>query len=167
MSASRQSADLERWARLRFAIIGPLLAAPPKKGELQEALEKLAAKQWQHPVSGLPVTFGFSTLERWYYAARKAEDPVGTLRRRRRNDAGRTRRLSVALRECVRAQYQEHPGWSVQLHYDNLAAAVAEDPSLGPLSSYATLRRYFKAQGMHPRRTPKRNTPGALEAEQL
>lgn len=166
MNPSRQCADLERWARLRFAIIGPLLAAPPKKGELQEALEKLASKQWQHPVSGLPVKFGFSTLERWYYAARKAKDPVGTLRRRRRNDAGRTRLLSVALRECVRAQYKEHPGWSVQLHYDNLAAAVAEDPSLGALSSYATLRRYMKAQGMHRRRTPKRNTPGALEAEQ-
>ena len=32
-------ADPQRWARLRFAIIGPLLAAPPKPGELQAALE--------------------------------------------------------------------------------------------------------------------------------
>jgi hypothetical protein len=27
--------DRDRWARLRFAIIGPLLAAPPLKGELR------------------------------------------------------------------------------------------------------------------------------------
>lgn len=165
MSPSRQSPDPQRWARLRFAIIGPLLAAPPKQGELQEALEKLASKQWQHPVSGLPVKFGFSTLERWYHAARKAKNPIDTLRRRRRNDAGRTRRLSTSLRQRVREQYKAHPGWSVQLHHDNLAAAAAEDPSLRPLCSYATLRRYLKAQGMHRRRTPKRNTPGALEAE--
>ena len=34
----------DRWARLRFAIIGPLLAAPPVAGELHEALTVLAAK---------------------------------------------------------------------------------------------------------------------------
>ncbi len=36
----------ERWARLRFAIIGPLLAAPPSDGDLQAALAALAAKTW-------------------------------------------------------------------------------------------------------------------------
>ncbi len=29
-----QDADPDRWARLRFAIIGPVLAAPPRRGEL-------------------------------------------------------------------------------------------------------------------------------------
>ena len=29
----------DRWARLRFAIIGPLLAAPPDAGELHDALD--------------------------------------------------------------------------------------------------------------------------------
>ena len=56
----------DRWARLRFAIIGPLLAAPPDPGELQTALGLLAAKTWRHPTSGLDVNFGLSTLERWY-----------------------------------------------------------------------------------------------------
>ena len=41
---------IDRWARLRFAIIGPLLAAPPAKGELRQALEALAKKRWKHPV---------------------------------------------------------------------------------------------------------------------
>ena len=66
MSPPRHSLKLNRWACLRFAIIGPLLAAPPEPGELHEALEKLAAKNWIHPLTGLPVRFGFSTVERWY-----------------------------------------------------------------------------------------------------
>ena len=30
--------DPDRWARLRFAIIGPLLAAPPQWGKLRKKL---------------------------------------------------------------------------------------------------------------------------------
>ncbi|NEV65453.1 IS481 family transposase, partial [Thiorhodococcus minor] len=70
MSAPIDIPPRERWARLRFAIIGPLLAAPPPSGQLQTALAVLAEKTWRHPVSGLDVRFGVSTLERWYYAAR-------------------------------------------------------------------------------------------------
>jgi putative transposase len=39
----------QRWAHLRFSIVGPLLAAPPARGELQAELERLAAKEWLHP----------------------------------------------------------------------------------------------------------------------
>ena len=42
----------ERWARFRFSVIGPLLAAPPERGELQEQLKSLAAKKWHHPITG-------------------------------------------------------------------------------------------------------------------
>ncbi|MFA9495724.1 MAG: 50S ribosomal protein L29, partial [Candidatus Bathyarchaeota archaeon] len=31
----------DRWARFRFAIVGPLLAAPPKRGELRTELMKI------------------------------------------------------------------------------------------------------------------------------
>lgn len=41
---------VDRWARLRFAIIGPLLAAPPATGELKSSLESLARKTWTHPI---------------------------------------------------------------------------------------------------------------------
>jgi len=58
----------ERWARLRFSVIGQLLASPPAKGELHAALEELAAREWRHPSTGAPVRFGVSTLERWYSA---------------------------------------------------------------------------------------------------
>jgi len=37
----------ERWAHFRFSVIGPLLAAPPDRGELREELEILARKKWR------------------------------------------------------------------------------------------------------------------------
>jgi hypothetical protein len=58
----------DRWARLRFSVVGPLLAAPPPQGELTPELERLAGKVWRHPVTGEPVRFAHSTLERWYSA---------------------------------------------------------------------------------------------------
>ncbi len=57
----------ERWAHLRFSVIGQLLAAPPDEGELRAAIEGLAAGTPRHPTTGEPVRFGFSTIERWYY----------------------------------------------------------------------------------------------------
>ena len=158
--------DLDRWARLRFAIIGPLLAAPPKPGALRQALQALASKSWTHPVNGTAVSFSFATVERWYYAARQATDPVAVLRRRAREDAGHFRRLNAALIQALEAQYRGHPGWTVQLHYDNLAALAEETPALQPLPSYGTLRRYMKARGYHRRRPPKRDTPGACQARE-
>ncbi len=158
--------DLDRWARLRFAIIGPLLAAPPKAGALRQALEALARKSWTHPVNGTAVSFSFATVERWYYGARQATDPVAALRRRAREDAGHFRRLSAALIQALEAQYRGHPGWTVQLHYDNLAALAEEASALQPLPSYGTLRRYMKARGYHRRRPPKRDTPGARQARE-
>lgn len=52
----------DRWARLRFSVIGPLMASPPEPGRLRDALPILAAKTWRHPDSGLDVRFGVSTL---------------------------------------------------------------------------------------------------------
>jgi len=154
----------ERWARLRFAIIGPLLAAPPSPGELRGTLKQLAGQSFRHPIKGTAIRFGFATLERWYYAARKALDPVAVLGRRTRSDAGRTRRLAPTWIPIIRAQVEAHPGWTMQLHYDNLKAGAMDEDTLEPLPSYATVRRYLKAQGYQRRRPPKRKTPGAEAA---
>jgi len=153
----------DRWAHLRFAVVGALLAAPPKKGELQTALTRLAAQEWQHPIRREPVRFAFSTLERWYYHARHATtDPVGRLRRRIRRDAGQQPSLGEPLRDAVRAQYAAHRSWSYQLHVDNLRVLVVDDPTLGPLPSYATVRRFMQAQGLlRQRRHTARDRPGA------
>lgn len=35
------------WARFRFSVIGPLLSAPPARGELKAAIRLLAEKIWR------------------------------------------------------------------------------------------------------------------------
>jgi len=157
----------ERWGALRFSVIGQLLAAPPGKGELAAAIAALAERTWQHPTTGKPVRFGFSTIERWYYRALKERsDPVGVLRRKLRADAGRQTAMSGAVRRAIIAQYAAHKSWSVRLHHDNLAALAENNPDLAPLPSYATLRRFFKASGFYKRRrVTSRHTEGAERAE--
>lgn len=152
----------DRWARLRFAIIGPLLAAPPRDGELHAALRTLAAQSWRHPISGQDIQFGVSTLERWYYAAKSARDPVAVLRNRLRDDTGRFVSLTPRVIELLTTQYHEHPGWTIRLHVDNLRVALKGSDT--PLPSYPTVRRYLRAQGMHRQARPKRSTAGALLA---
>lgn len=154
----------ERWARLRFSIVGPLLAAPPGPGELATLLAGLADKEWKHPTKGTPVRFAASTLERWYYAALKARDPIADLRRRSRKDAGQHRAMTPKLRSVLRAQYDAHTGWSMQLHADNLRELVKADPSLGPMPSYPTVRRYMRAHGLVKVRRKRTDTPGAQRA---
>jgi len=158
--------DPDRWARLRFAIIGPLLAAPPPRGELQQRLLDLSTSRWKHPVNGTDIHFSMATIERWFYAARQAADPVGALRRQRRGDAGRARRLTALQIQALETQYESHKSWTVQLHVDNLRALAEEEKALRVIPSYGTIRRYLKARGHHRKRTPKRNTPGARLAEQ-
>jgi putative transposase len=156
-----------RWARFRFSIIGPLLSAPPKAGELQVALLELSKKLWRHPISGLPMSVGVSTIERWLYHARHQADPIGALRTKRRTDAGATRELSAALKIEIHRQYRAHPGWSYQLHADNLAVRVKEEPALTPMPSYNTIRRYMKTNGLCKRRVIKqRQTEGAIKASE-
>jgi putative transposase len=157
----------EKWATFRFSVIGLLLAAPPKKGDLASAITALAERTWQHPISGEPTRFGFSTIERWYYRALKARsDPVGVLRRKPRIDAGLQPAISSAVRQALIAQYAAHKSWSAQLHHDNLAALAESNPDLLPLPSYATLRRFLKANGFVKRRLlTSRRTEGAERAE--
>jgi len=152
----------DRWARLRFAIIGPLLAAPPAAGELREALNILAAKVWRHPFTGLEIRFGCSTLERWYYAAKKAADPVQALRNQVRGDIGRFPSLSAEAVQVLTGLYRDHPGWTAQLLHDNLRVTLATAGTKCP--SYPSVRRYLKAQGLLRRRPLRRVSEGALAA---
>ena len=164
MGDGRDPEDRDRWARLRFSIIGPLLAAPPAPRELGAALRALSEKTWQHPRSAAPMRFAASTIERWFYVARGAQDPVGALKTRLRGDAGQQRTLSATLIEMLAAQYRAHPNWSAQLHYDNLRAAL---PAEQRMPSYSTLRRYMKAQGLFKQGPARRRiSPGMLAAAQ-
>jgi transposase InsO family protein len=158
----KDPAQRDAFARLRFSIIGPLLAAPPKSGELQTELTRLGARVWRHPVTGLDITFATATLERWYYSARRANDPVAALRNRLRGDVQRFPSLSAVVIEALTQQYREHPGWTMQLHFDNLQAVFKGRTET--LASYPTVRRYLVAHGMFRQACPKRATAGALAA---
>ena len=157
----------ERWAHLRFSVIGQLLAAPPDKGGLKAAIEGLAARTWRHPTTGEPMRFGFSTIERWYYRALlERTDPVTVLRRKLRASAGQQHAVSEAVRRAVLAQYAAHKSWSVKLHHDNLIALAEAQPGLEPAPSYPTLLRFMRANGLDKcRRLTPRQTEGAERAE--
>ena len=126
----------ERWGHFRFSVVGELLAAPPASGQLKEELARLSEKAWRHPITRKPVYFALSTIERWYYAALAAADPLRALQRRSRSDSGRARAMPAGVAALVLEQYQAHPTWSYQLHHDNLAVVVPERPELGRLPSY-------------------------------
>ena len=160
MSSIPATPKRDRWAHLRFSIVGPLLAAPPQPGLIYDAIRDLAAKTWRHPVSGTDVRFATATIERWFYAARNDSDPVSRLRDRRRGNRGTFRSLAPAVIAALRAQYDAHPGWTVQLHFDNLKVAVQGTA----LPSYPTLRRYLLAHGMHRQARLMRTSAGALAA---
>jgi hypothetical protein len=164
MTTTTDPSRRDRWAQLRFSIIGPLFAAPPPPGELHARLAELAAKTWRHPVTGEEVRFGLSTLERWYYRARQAPDPVGALKNRPGRHHGSFPSLPVAIRDQLVDQYREHPGWTVQLHYDNLLSRN-RDTGLA-IPSYPTIRRFLRARGLVRTARPKRQTEGALAARE-
>lgn len=159
------------WAELRFAVVGPLLASPPKEGRLQEALQELAAKEWRNPLTGAYLRFSFRTIERWYYQARRVperQSPVSALRKRPRKDRGWQRSLSERMELVLRAQYAEHPSWSARLHHDNVVARAKGDGTLGEVPSYATVRRFLRSQGLRklPRKPKRTPTVGQLQAAQ-
>jgi putative transposase len=148
MTRTTPSSTGASWARFRFSVVGSLLSSPPARGALKTAIGSLAAKTWSHPVTGRDVRLSAVTIERWYYTARRShDDPVGVLRRAVRKDRGKVS-LAAPVAERLILQYRGHPDWSYQLHYDNLAALVKADPTLGPRPSYSTVKRYMQAHGL-------------------
>ena len=125
----------------------------PQRAKLKAATTVLSQHTWQHPTTGQPVRFGFSTIERWYYRAlRERTDPVGVLRRKVRGNAGQQHAVSDAVRRAVLAQYAAHKGWSVQLHHDNLVA-LAETATQSQAGAVLSDAAPFH-EGQRPRQAP-------------
>jgi transposase InsO family protein len=156
----------DRWARLRFAVVGSLLVAPPKSGELKAALRALSEKTWTHPGTGQPVRFGYSTIEKWLSAARRTDDPVRALRERPRGTAGRIKSLTPAAIEALRTLYHSNTNWSAKLLADNLRVVMAEQEPDRPAPSYPTVRRYLKNRGLRRHPLPTRDTEGTRAARE-
>ena len=154
----------EIWARFRFSVIGGLLSSPPDSGQLQERLQQLAEQTYQHPLHAEKLRLGFSTIERWYYQAKDAADPIVALGRKVRFDSGLAWALSSELAAVLEEQYRQHPRWTVQLHYDNLAAVARKRPELGAPPSYQTVRRRMQEKGWVRRIVSVKPSDGELRA---
>ena len=90
---------------------------------------------------------------------------MGALRNQVRSDAGGHPSVSAALRVVLRQQHRDHPGWSYQLHHDNLKVLAKQQPELGRVPSYAVMRRWMKTQGLYRRKRVRvRHTAGARRA---
>lgn len=160
-----QVPNWQRWARFRFAVIGGLLSSPPENGGLQQAIANLAAQSWQHPIdANRRINIGASTIERWYYKARTAADPISALGRKIRADAGQQWAMSEPLAAALKAQYDAHGRWSVQLHYDNLLAMAEEQPHLKPVPSYKSVLRCMRRHGWLRRQQPAHPSAGQQRA---
>ena len=153
------------WATFRFSIIGGLLADQPEKGDLQRELRRLSRRAWDHPIKEERVKFHRSTIERWYYKARNADDPIKALTRKVRSDIGASKAMTAAMLEILSKQYADYKHWSYKLHADNLAALIKKRPELGEAPSYATVMRRMQERGWYKKKSGKRkNTAGEKAA---
>ena len=64
-----------------------------------------------------------------------------------RKDRGKVS-LAVEFAERLVRQYSKYPHWSYRLHYDNLAALMKTNPTLGELRSYSTVKHYMQVHGL-------------------
>ena len=155
----------QRWAQFRYSVIGELLSCPPPKGQLQKSIGQLAQKCYQHPIdANQRINFGRSTIERWYYKAKDAADPIAVLGRKIRSDSGVRWSMPKTLLQELKAQYENYPRWNVQLHYDNLKVVAKEQPNLGTVPSYKTVLRCMRENGWLKTNEPAQPTDGQRQA---
>lgn len=127
----------------------------------------MAQKDYQHPIDAdQRICFGASTIERWYYKAKTAADPIAALGRKIRHDAGIRWSMSEQLLALLKAQYEAHRRWNVQLHYDNLSVLVQEQAQLAPMPSYKTVLRCMRDNGWLKSREPAQPSYGQQRAAQ-
>lgn len=156
----------EAWAAFRLSVIGHLLASPPQRGELKPALQELSEREWEHPITKNPVCIGFSTLENWYYEARKPRvNPITALAQKRRKDKGRFSTMNAELKKALISLHKQHNRWSHQLHYDNLQVMAELDNSLGSVPSYNTVRRFRKQNGLEKAQRAKPSWKGGKKQD--
>jgi hypothetical protein len=133
------------WAEFRLAVVGHLAVCDLQHGQLESELSSLAAKKWKHPISGCWVTFGRSTIQRWYYII--LNNPKTHLRAlsKRRCDAGVSKILTKQICHYLARQVTRYPLWSYSRHHQALARHMKEhDWGLPP--GYCTVRRYLQSQ---------------------
>ena len=127
------STTYERWATLRFSVVGHLLAAPPARGALAARAraarrEEMAAPDHRRAddvSASRPSSAG--TTRR---GTRRSIRSACCGRKVRKDSAGKIA-IADVLAQAMHAQYTAHRGWSYQLHHDNLVAWRRGRPRAG------------------------------------
>ena len=166
MTDLSNDARARRRAELRFAVIAQLLIHPPGPGELTARLAALALGAVHDPIAKRDVRFGASTLERWYYRAKDAIDPITALTDQTRRDLGQFKVLGDRHFEVLGTQYRAHPRWTYKLHADNLRAECERcKATFGTVPSCPAVRRAMQARGWYPLRRKIPDTDGGRRAQ--
>ena len=155
---SKDKKDLsEARARLRFSVVGHLLAAPPPEGDLRFELRALSERAWIDPKTNLPRVYSFKTIQRWYYKALAAGvDPVSDLRNKRRKDTGHSPIITEKIGEDIRQIRRDHADWTMQLVRDELEALLLSRSKQSRVPSYNTVRRFMRREGIDRRQRKSR-----------
>jgi transposase InsO family protein len=133
----------ERVAVFKSQVIGPVVHKVLSRGQLRAALRALAVEKFRPPDSKRTRTYGVATLERWYYAFRRAG--LEGLKPRPRRDRGRGRALDVTTIELLCDMRHEHPSASAELI---LRCLVERGRLQKGVVSPATVRRVFLERGL-------------------
>jgi hypothetical protein len=72
-------------------------------------IEELAAKAWRPPGTLDAMHFSAKSIERWYYAARDAAQPIAVLERKVPRHAGTQPSVSEAVAAAARQLRVDHP----------------------------------------------------------
>ena len=149
----------QRWAQFRFSVVGELLSCPPPKGQLQQAIGQLAQKSYRHPTNpNQRICFGPSTIERWYYKAKDAADPIAVLGRKIRSDSGVRWSMPEVILQELKSQYEHYPVGMFSCTMTTSKWWLRSKPTWEPFP--ATKRcyvAYAKTGGLN--RTDRRNRP--------
>jgi len=132
------------WAEFRLSVVGHLVVGDLDRGQLAAELKSLSAKKWKHPITGRPVTFGYSTIEHWYYIV--LNNPKARLHAlsKRRRDAGLPRCLTKEVRHYLARQAKRHSSWSCSRHHHTLVRHMKER-EWGSTPGYSTVWRYLRS----------------------
>lgn len=155
----------EAIALFRADVVGAVARREMTRGELAEAIRKIAAWRYRPPGRRASKQYGVSTIERWYYAYRRGG--LEALRPAARSDRGRARELTPEQRALLLDVRREHPTASASVIVRTL---VADGRLAKKAVSVTTVRRLFREAGLtrgvrpdgHTRLRWQADHPGAL-----
>ena len=134
----------EEVAVFRFGVIGSVAQCLLTHGALRAALMEQTHKSFRPPGAASPRTFGYATLERWYYAHRAGG--LEALRPAPRCDRGRARELTEPQRELLLDVRRDHPAATASVILREMVLSGRIDA--GAVSE-ATVRRLYTDNGLN------------------